>query len=221
MIRLDGMTNRMLLVQNVGCIRDNKTLFSRITFQLCEGHVAAVLGVNGSGKTTLLRIISGLLSPTIGSVTWDARPLDLIGDTFKRSMIFIGHTPSFKLDLTPIENLRSALYLSGARKKESILDSLSAVGLGEVANVPCEQLSAGQKQRLGIARLVAQEAKLWVLDEPSNSLDEKGFQILEELISAHLANGGLAVVATHSPLKVRAKEIHVIELAKESVCSMQ
>jgi len=209
----------MLVVQNVGCIRGSKTLFNHVSFKLGEGQVAAILGINGSGKTSLLRIVCGLIPPTTGHVTWDARPLSLIGDTFKQATIYLGHYPSFKPDLHVLENLRSAVNLSGAPQKTSLFKALERVGLDGLANTPCYELSSGQKKRLTLARLIAQDAKLWILDEPANSLDSQGLILLEELLSSHLDAGGIAVVATHSPLRIQAKDVQVIKLTKEKECS--
>ena len=165
------------------------TLFRDVSFAAAPGEWVALRGANGSGKTTLLRCLAGLVRPEAGAVVRDGRA------------VFIGHAAGVKDDLTAAENLRDALALQGAACGESAMDeALGHVGLASRRRLPARRLSAGQRRRIGLARLWLDPAPLWLLDEPLTALDAEGEKLFAAMLGRHLGRGGLAVIATHHAL---------------------
>ena len=183
----------------LACSRGMATLFRDLSFQAAAGEWLAVRGANGSGKTTLLRCVAGLTRLDKGEVTHD-------GD-----MIYAGHLPGIKDDLSAEENLAGALAL---RAVESTPDSrraaLAEAGLDKRRSLPARRLSAGQRRRIGLARLALDPAPIWILDEPLTALDDEGQALFTRLLSRHLDRGGLALLATHHDLApAPARELRV------------
>ncbi len=176
-----------------------------LSFRLGEGQALVLTGANGSGKTTLLRALAGFLRPLSGvarleSADEERAPAELTH--------FVGHLDGIKAHLTVSENLSFwGAYLGGGGDVTAALDAFALVGL---ADIPAGYLSAGQKRRLGLARLAAAKRPLWLLDEPTVSLDAASVALLVAAIDAHVAGGGLAVIATHVALSLaRAEEIRL------------
>jgi heme exporter protein A len=164
-----------------------------------------VQGANGAGKTSLLRIVLGLAPPAHGEVTWDGAPIRSLGETYRRAVLYCGHTNALKDDLSAVENLRTAAALAGhAITRAQALGALARSGVERAADLPVRNLSQGQKRRAALARLALSREKLWVLDEPLAALDTEGTQWLGEMLDAHLAAGGMALVTSHQPLTARA-----------------
>ena len=180
-------------------VRNGRSVFSGLSFELAAGELLAVTGANGVGKSTLLRIVAGLLAPSAGRVSLEPATADSLAS----ELHYLGHLDGLKTTLTVRRNLEfwRALWVGKAVEL-----ALEAVGLGNLADLPVGLLSAGQRRRLAIARLLIDERALWLLDEPATSLDAAGEQMLGRLIAAHLAAGGMAMVATHRelPLAVTA-----------------
>ena len=190
-----------LEARDLAVARGDSRLFSGVSFQVADGEWLAVRGANGSGKTTLLRCLAGLTRPEAGEVFWDDRSARDEASGFRASMLFAGHAPGIKDELSAEENLASALALRQvAADSAAIGDALGTVGLAKRRHLPARRLSAGQRRRIGIARLVLDPAKLWILDEPLTALDADGETLLSGLLERHLARGGLAVIATHHAL---------------------
>jgi len=165
------------------------TLFRDVSFAAMPGEWVALRGANGSGKTTLLRCLAGLVRPEAGDVVRDGRA------------VFIGHAPGVKDELTAAENLRDAFGLHGVACGENAMDeALGQVGLAARRRLPARRLSAGQRRRIGLARLWLDPAPLWLLDEPLTALDAEGEKLFATMLERHLARGGLAVIATHHAL---------------------
>jgi heme exporter protein A len=182
-----------LEARGLACARGDVTLFRDVSFAAIPGEWVALRGANGSGKTTLLRCLAGLVRPDAGDVVRDART------------VFIGHAPGVKDDLTAAENLRDALALQGVACGESAMDeALGQVGLAARRRLPARRLSAGQRRRIGLARLWLDPAPLWLLDEPLTALDAEGEKLFTAMLARHLARGGLAVIATHHALSPEA-----------------
>ncbi len=177
----------LLSLDALGCQRDGRWLFRQLTLTLNAGECLELEGPNGSGKSTLLRIIAGLYPDFSGTLR--------VGDG-----LYLGHRPGISAMLTAEENLRWYAALQGA--PATIPGALSRVGLAGFERVSCQQMSAGQQRRVGLARLLLGGAPLWLLDEPMTALDTDGQRLVQELIEAHLAGGGAAVCATHQPLGV-------------------
>jgi heme exporter protein A len=176
-------------------------LFRDVSFEASSGEWIALRGPNGSGKTTLLRCVAGLTRPDSGEVLWDGSAAGTSNGSFLDCLLYAGHLPGLKDDLSAEENLRSALALHGvAATEDATRSALADVGLTARSQLPARRLSAGQRRRIGLARLALDPATLWVLDEPLTALDDDGQRFFESLLTRHLGRGGLALIATHQPL---------------------
>jgi heme exporter protein A len=177
------------------------TLFRDVEFEVAGGDWIAVRGPNGSGKTTLLRCVAGLTRADRGEVVWDGQPALADREAFNAELVFSGHLAGIKDDLSAEENLEGALRLRGqAVPAEKIRATLADVGLEKRRHLPARRLSAGQRRRIGLARLALDSAACWILDEPLTALDTAGQEFFSRLLRAHLDRGGLAVLATHHDL---------------------
>jgi heme exporter protein A len=191
----------MLSVHHLSCARGDRTLFSGVSFSLAEREWLHVKGSNGAGKTTLLRALVGLAPQQEGEITWRGEVAP--SDNFRRELLYLGHHAAVKEELTPLENLRLAASVDGlALSEREALAALIRMGLRGREALPVRVLSAGQKRRVLLARLLTRPAKIWVMDEAFNALDAAAVQLLGELVLAHLDNGGLAVLTSHQPLPV-------------------
>jgi heme exporter protein A len=194
-----------LSVSGLGCVRGSRRVFDNLDLQLESGEALALVGPNGSGKSSLLRLIAGLLRPAAGEIA-------LAGGAAERTVgeqaHYLGHLDALKPSLTIAENLDFwARYLGSDAAVGT--SALSAVGLGGLVNLPAAYLSAGQRRRLSLARLVAVPRPIWLLDEPTSVLDAAGQERLAELMSAHLSGGGMILAATHGPLGIDARELRL------------
>lgn len=194
-----------LHADNLTVERGTRTVIAGLTFSADAGQALLLTGPNGAGKTTLIRTIAGFIAPVSGSVT-------LKGDVSDRDIAdlshYVGHLTGVKANLTAAENLAFwAQYLGGGETRavpDRVDDALDAFGLLSLADYPAGLLSAGQKRRLGLARLVVAARPVWLLDEPTVSLDAASTAMLARHIQKHLAGGGLVVAATHLPLGLDA-----------------
>ena len=181
---------------NLGCIRGDREVFSGVNLSVSSGEVLAVVGPNGAGKSSLLRIIAGLVRMTLGQLRLDGGDPEL---TIPEQAHYVGHQDALKPSLSVTENLSFwARYLGTDRI--AVTDALEAVGLAAIRDLPAGYLSAGQRRRLSLARLVAVRRPIWLLDEAASALDVAAQARLIELMRAHLAGGGLILAATHAPL---------------------
>jgi len=180
--------------------RGESRLFRDVSFRVAAGEWIALRGPNGSGKTTLLRAIAGLTRLDSGEVTVDGEPLAR-ASRWRESLAYAGHAPGTKDDLTPAENLRALLALRGiAADAKGERAALDEAGLGKRRDLPARRLSAGQRRRIGLARLMLDPAPVWMLDEPLTALDAEGQELFARLLARHLDRGGLAVLAVHHDL---------------------
>ncbi len=193
------------------CVRDERTLLDGLQFGLGPGEIAQVEGPNGSGKTTLLRVICGLTSPDSGDVRWCGMSIQESRFEYFGAVAYIGHAHGVKAELTPIENLQMARALGKARPGVDMIEALDRVGLWGYEHVPSSTLSAGQRRRVALARLLVADAPLWVLDEPFTALDRAGRRDIEAMLMDHAAAGGMAILTTH----------HVVELGDCTVTRIQ
>ena len=182
-------------------------LFRDLSFSLNGGELLRIAGANGSGKTSLLRMLCGLLAPAAGEVRWKGAPLGELREEYFRELVYIGHAPAVKDDLTAAENLAFACALSGVTAK--VDEALQRLRVP--AGKPVKHLSQGQRRRAALARLaLSARVPLWLLDEPFTALDAEGIRLLEDLLTAHVAGGGAVAYATHQAHGLA--ETRVIEL---------
>ncbi|WP_425478819.1 heme ABC exporter ATP-binding protein CcmA [Dokdonella koreensis] len=184
----------LLEARGLAFARNEEAIFGPLGFRLYAGDVVLIEGDNGAGKTTLLRVLSGLLEAE-GEILLDGEPLTLA--RLARQVAVLGHQPGLKTDLTPLENLRFAIGVSGLRPGVSPRMALGSVGLEGYEDVPARQLSAGQKKRVALARLLLVPAALWLLDEPYANLDRGGIDLVNRLLDTHARRGGAALVTSH------------------------
>lgn len=192
----------MLDVRELFCERDERILFEKLNFQLPAGQVLQVQGSNGSGKTTLLRILCGLNDGYSGTILWYGEPISEQMERFYGDLLYIGHRVGVSKVLTPLENLRWSCSLQTRVEDGVILEALAEVGLRGYEDSQCFTLSAGQQQRVSLARLLISTARLWILDEPFATLDVTGVDFLERLLKRHAEQGGSVLVTTHHTLQV-------------------
>jgi len=178
------------------CHRGGRNVFSGVSFAVASGEALTVSGRNGAGKSSLLRMIVGLLRIAAGQLALEGGDPEL---SIAEQAHYLGHQDALKSSLSVAENLGFWAGFYGVRSAE-IGTSLEAVGLGALANLPAAYLSAGQRRRLSIARLIAAPRPIWLLDEPTSTLDAAAQSRLADLMRAHLAGGGLIVAASHGPI---------------------
>ena len=194
---------------DLSCIRDDRVLFEGLSFELVSGQVLLLEGKNGSGKTSLLRILCGFREPDAGQVFWCG---DATNDSqYYADMAYVGHLDGVKKELTVLENLKVSLAL-GRAGQYSIQQALTKVHLVDYEDVLVQALSAGQKRRLSLARLLITQNIVWILDEPFTSLDKQGIALIETLMSEHCASGGMIVLTSHHDIDLHGVDIQRINL---------
>ncbi len=203
----------MLEVRDLACVRGDHRLFQGLNFTLHAGELLHLRGSNGSGKTSLLRTICGLMAPAEGQVLWQGKNTRTIRDEFFNNLIYLGHLGAIKGELTALENLRLACQLAGLPSEEdTLLNAIAKMGLAGREDLPTKVLSAGQKRRVALARLLAQNARLWVLDEPFNALDVAAVDLLKKLIADHVRAEGMVILTTHQEVEIDTGKIRHINL---------
>lgn len=191
---------------DLACARGGRLVFRNLNFLLSRGEALSLEGANGAGKTSALRMLAGLLSAVAGAVEFRTSSGNVTeGEERGRFVGWFGHQDGIKNQLTVRENAEffAALYASDG----DLTDTLQRMGLGRSLSLPAQYLSAGQRRRLALARLILSKRPLWLLDEPLAALDSAGKDLIAELIDEHCRKGGIVVAATHDPLGVAAKQI--------------
>ena len=191
----------MLRISHLSCSRGNKPLFADVSFELKAGQALHLEGDNGVGKTSLLRIVCGLSPADAGEVCWHDTTIQQNATAFRSSLFYLGHGLSLKEELTALENLMSDAAVSGRTLNEpQALVALARMGLRGREHLPLRVMSQGQKRRTALARLLASQAPLWVLDEPFVALDVKAVDGLRGLLAEHVTNGGMVLFTSHQPV---------------------
>jgi heme exporter protein A len=192
-------------VSNLGCVRGSREIFRDVNFSLSSGQALAVVGPNGAGKSSLLRMVAGLLRLEAGQLELEGGDPDL---TIQEQAHYLGHQDALKPALSVAENLTFWAAYLGIGPAGST-EALEAVGLAAIRDLPAGYLSAGQRRRLSIARLLAIPRPIWLLDEAAAALDQAAQVRLIEVMRTHLAGGGLILAATHAPLGLEAQELRL------------
>lgn len=187
-----------LTADNLVCVRGDKRVFEGVRFRVLSGQALAVEGANGAGKTSLLRMIAGFLAPAAGRlIVKTAQGESDDAEERGKSVGWLGHQDGLKPQLTVLEQLRFFAHLYGKTIDDALLEQ---VGLARQRDLPCRYLSAGQRRRLALARLLAGARPLWLLDEPFAALDTAGQALVGRLMAEHCGGGGIIIAATHDPL---------------------
>lgn len=190
--------------------RSDEAIFGPLDLEVFAAEALLVEGANGSGKTTLLRVLAGLLQPGSGRVEWSGR--EEHRQIAATHVGLLGHLLGHKGELTAVENLRFAVGLNGQREGTDITEVLETVGLAGYEDSPARQLSAGQKKRLGLARLLLLPSPLWLMDEPYANLDLEGIALVNRVVEAHINGGGAALITSHGAYATPAVRSRVLEL---------
>lgn len=206
---MEDLPQTKLEVVDLACSRDDRLLFSGLSFSLNTGQVLLLEGSNGSGKTTLLRVLCGFREADEGQILWSGQ--GVTESTFFADVAYVGHAEGIKKELTVAENLRFALALSRPGQY-SIEAALEKVQLSGYDDNLVQTLSAGQKRRLSLARLLITNTILWILDEPFTSLDRQGIALIESLIFDHVKQGGMAILTSHHDLSLPQMNLQRIHL---------
>lgn len=195
----------MLTASGLACDRGDRRLFSAVSFSVAAGTWLQVEGANGAGKTSLLRILAGLSPAAEGQVEWNGQPVKASRDDFHRDLLYLGHSPSIKDDLSALENLQAGAAIGGRPLDEAAaLAALRRIGLKGREDLPTRVLSQGQKRRVALARLLCSPARLWILDEPFVALDVAAVAQLCTIVDEHLRRGGLLIYTSHQAVSLTA-----------------
>lgn len=204
----------MLEIRNLACSRGDHRLFSELSFTLDSGQIMQVQGENGSGKTSLLRSLCGFLMPDEGDIVWRGENIRELDEEYYAEMMYLGHLNAIKDELSALENLQISAGLSGVTLEEKeAMDALRRMGLRGREMLPTKVLSQGQRRRVALARMLVNDAKLWILDEPLAALDVGAVALIQELIGEHLARQGMVIFTTHQPLLVDGIEMRSLNLS--------
>lgn len=202
-----GVRPVKLVLEKLAVARGGRTIISDLSLEVCTGEAVLLTGANGAGKTTLIRAIAGLIAPQAGRIVLEG------GDGEKdlaQQCHYAGHANAIKSSLTVSENLQFwGDYLedqgaAGEARDDAVQRALEALDLEALSGIPAAYLSAGQKRRVGLARILMVKRPVWLLDEPTVSLDASSAAVVARLVNTHTAGGGLALIATHLPLALTA-----------------
>ena len=192
-------------------LKERDLLFEELDLSVHSGDIVQVEGPNGSGKTSLLRILAGLSQPYDGSVLFQEQSISEHADTFHQNLLYLGHLPGVKGEMTAQENLEFNLALHGndAATAEETLEKVNLLGFEDAL---ASHLSAGQHRRISLARLWQSSAPIWILDEPFTAIDKRGVSELEQLFLAHAQRGGCVILTTHQDLSFPEDRVKKITL---------
>ncbi len=196
-------------IKNISCIRGNKLLFKNLNFKLNNKELLVIKGANGSGKTTLLKILSGLLKPISGSIIINKKNINILKDEYFKYFEYIGHENAIKTALTVRENLNFYLKIKRNLATKNFEKAIKIFNLKNLLDIKIENLSAGEKRRISLSRLILSNSKIWFLDEPTNGLDKINTVNFFKILKQHLQLNGLAIVASHDDVKIKNKNINL------------
>lgn len=202
----------LLQTRDLSCVKDDRVLFEGLNLSLSAGQILLVEGKNGSGKTSLLRILTGLSLPEEGEVLWQGESIGNVGPEYYEQVNYVGHHDGIKRDLTCLENLR-LVQAMGKPQPIELDGALEKVNLYRFGENFVSTLSAGQKRRLALARLVVTEAKLWIMDEPFTSLDKASMAMFQKMFEDHLQTGGVIVMTSHHDIDMPDSDVVRLDLS--------
>lgn len=205
-------TRPQLEARAVHLWRGEKHLLRGVSFALYSGELLQVVGPNGVGKTSLLRSVAGLLPVESGEIFWQGQQLPEGRDDFHRELAYLAHVNGLKTDLTALENLRYGVSVRREVATEELLETLRLLRIEGCADLPVRALSAGQKRRVALARIMLTRAALWILDEPITNLDKAGIALFEARIAEHINSGGMVLTAAHQLLLQGQPGVRTLEL---------
>ena len=201
----------LLQTRDLSCMRNDRLLFEHLEIELEAGQMLVVEGPNGCGKTSLLRILTGLRLADGGEVLWRGEPIDRLAGDYFEQVNYVGHHDGVKHELSCLENLRLARAM-GVPSQQDLDDVLDKVNLYAYGETEVGSLSAGQKRRLALARLLATDALLWILDEPFTSLDKASMALFSELFAQHLQRQGVIVMTSHHDISMPAQSLQRLNM---------
>ncbi len=202
----------LLAAQDLHLWRGELHVLRGLSFDVVAGSCLQVTGANGAGKSTLLRALAGLLPLESGAVQWRGSDTRIDHHAFHSELAWLGHGTALKADLSAAENLRFSAGLRRPCARAAIDAALARVGFAHSDGRLARQMSAGQQRRVALARVLLLDCALWLLDEPTSNLDARGQDMFDEILSTHLARGGLAVIASHHAIAVAAGRLQGLEL---------
>ena len=203
----------LLQINNLACIRDDRVLFEHLNLSLAGGQMLLVEGRNGCGKTSLLRILTGLKLADEGEILWQGKTIEQQAADYYEQVNYVGHHDGVKRELTCLENLR-LVQAMGKPSAVELDDALERVNLYRYGDTLMGSLSAGQKRRLALSRLIVTEAKLWILDEPFTSLDKNSMAMFESMFEQHLEQQGIIVMTSHHDIEIVYADIQRLVLSQ-------
>ncbi len=193
------------------CVRGDQQLFTGLSFALEAGNALQVEGTNGSGKTSLLRLLCGLSMPESGVIRWCGRDIRECRVDYQSQLTYVGHIHGIKDDLTAVENLDMVRVL-GTSNDVSAQSALQRMGLIGYERTLCRHMSAGQRRRVTLARLLLSNADLWILDEPLTAIDKHGIAELEQVFRDHVSSGGSLIITSHQPVRLASASVQTLRL---------
>lgn len=205
----------MLTVKALTCSRGGHSLFQPLDFVLKAGGLLQVVGENGAGKTTLLRTLSGILMPQSGEIAWQGQSIHRDRVAFQKDLFYLGHQLALKDAFSTFENLRLDVACA-AFDRARLEQVLRTLGLGDLMEVPCHQLSRGQRQRLALTKFFLSPAKCFILDEPLTGLDQAVIEIVQQKMTDKLEQGASIVVTSHQAFSLPRRDVELLQLTAVS-----
>ncbi len=188
-----------LQVKSISCNRGDRVLFKDLSFELSEGDIMHIIGPNGVGKSSLLKILTGVRQPDAGEIIWQGKSIIGHYAEYYHDLLYIGHQSGVKQNLTVWENLKLS-WRGLPHLNTHIEEALDEMGLMTHKDQLASSLSKGQQQRIALTRLLVEEAKFWILDEPFSNIDDDGFEAIQHLMVDHQQKGGVLIFTSHRPL---------------------